>query len=246
MQGIYEIRNKINNKIYIGQSINIEERWQKHGYLLNNYKSDSAHLQHAWDKYGAENFEFNILEEVEDSSLLNDKEIYWIKQKQSNIRQFGYNISGGGGNIITSEETKQKMSKSLKGKFSGEKHHMYGKQHSKETKEKISQAQKGKKLSDEHKQKISEKSKLNKHTEETKQKISNSHKGKIMSEETKNKLSESKKGRIPWNKGKKNIYSEESLEKMKNSKKNKIPWNKGKAWSEEIKNKISNTKKKKD
>jgi group I intron endonuclease len=203
MQGIYEIKNKINNKVYIGQSNNIEWRWQQHGYLLNNYKSDSIHLQHAWDKYGSENFEFSILEEVLDLSLLNEKEIYWINFKQSYLREFGYNISGGGGNTITSEETKQKISQSLKGKFAGEKHHLYGKKHSEETKEKIRQAQIGKKHTEESKKKIGEKSKLNKHTEETKQKISNSHKGKEKSEETKQKISESKKGRIPWNKGKK-------------------------------------------
>ena len=62
-------------------------------------------------------------------------------------------------------------------------------------------------------------------------------------EETKKKISETLKGNIPWNKGKTNIYSEEWRKKQRDAHKGKAPWNKGKQWSEECKQKMSETKK---
>lgn len=70
MVGIYKIRNKINGKIYIGQSIKIEERWKSH--ILNSRQekiTDSSQVIHkAINKYGVENFEFSILEECDEAA----------------------------------------------------------------------------------------------------------------------------------------------------------------------------------
>lgn len=63
--GIYMIRNKVNDKVYIGQSISIEERFCSHKRKLNNKTHDSRHLQYAWNKYGEEAFEFEIICECE-------------------------------------------------------------------------------------------------------------------------------------------------------------------------------------
>ena len=60
--GIYKIENKINHKIYIGQSNDIETRWTHHKWELNNHKHSNNHLQKAWDKFGEENFIFEIVE----------------------------------------------------------------------------------------------------------------------------------------------------------------------------------------
>ena len=58
MIGIYLIRNKINNKVYIGQSIDIEGRWKDH-----KVRKDESAIHLAIQKYGVENFEFEVLQE---------------------------------------------------------------------------------------------------------------------------------------------------------------------------------------
>ncbi len=89
--GIYKITNKINNKVYIGQSINIESRWVHH----RNYNINHSHyaLYQAFDKYGLENFIFEIIELCPQNQL-NDREIYWINYYNS--YQNGYNSTTGG------------------------------------------------------------------------------------------------------------------------------------------------------
>lgn len=59
--GIYQIKNKINNKIYIGSSCDIRKRWSTHNYLLKLNKSNCKILQKAINKYGLENFSFEIV-----------------------------------------------------------------------------------------------------------------------------------------------------------------------------------------
>lgn len=91
--GIYKIENKINGKIYIGQSIEIERRWQKHLSA-----SDDFIVHQAIRKYGKENFIFSILEECELIDL-NEKENYWINFYQSIVPN-GYNMIPGGSNGV--------------------------------------------------------------------------------------------------------------------------------------------------
>ncbi len=93
-----------------------------------------------------------------------------------------------------SEETKRKMSESCKGKFKGEKNPMYGKHHSEEAKNKISEGNRNKKMTEEAKNKISEGNRGKKRSEESKKKYSEAKKGKKRSEETKKKISKSMKG----------------------------------------------------
>ena len=96
--GIYKITNKINKKIYIGQSANIERRWQDHIYA-SQHKTYYGHIKSllypAMKKYGIENFSFEIIEECE-ISLLDEKEKYWISYYRSNESKNGYNILSGG------------------------------------------------------------------------------------------------------------------------------------------------------
>lgn len=89
MIGIYKITNKINGKSYIGQSINIEQRWKEH-----KYKDRPSLIHQAIVKYGVDNFNFEILEECE-QNLLNKKEKYYISFFNT-IAPNGYNVEDGG------------------------------------------------------------------------------------------------------------------------------------------------------
>lgn len=84
--GIYKIENLKNGKIYIGQSIHIEKRWQEHCQP----SSDSL-IGKAIQKYGKENFSFQILKEVDNILLLNDLETEYILKFNSLVPN-GYNI----------------------------------------------------------------------------------------------------------------------------------------------------------
>ena len=93
MIGIYKIINKINNKVYIGQSIDIDRRLKDHISGLNGNYGHNPHFQNAWNKYGEKNFEFEI---VEDTNLLDEREIYYISKYDSNNPDKGYNMMPGG------------------------------------------------------------------------------------------------------------------------------------------------------
>lgn len=68
MIGIYKITNKVNNKIYIGESMDIDERWGKHKIDLQSNCHHSWKLQNDWNKYGEENFTFS-----------NERTFDWVK-----------------------------------------------------------------------------------------------------------------------------------------------------------------------
>ena len=85
--GIYKIENLITGKVYIGQSIHIERRWSEHCQ-----KTSSSLIGKSIQQYGKENFSFQILEEVQDISQLNDIETKYIKKYNSLVPN-GYNIT---------------------------------------------------------------------------------------------------------------------------------------------------------
>lgn len=103
--GIYKIRNKINGKIYIGKSVNLQSRKNSHFYLLRKQKHGNIHLQRSFNKYGAENFEFSIIEIVNEE-FLNEKEIYYIKELKPEY------------NIMKEADNKLRMAQSSKDKLS--------------------------------------------------------------------------------------------------------------------------------
>lgn len=85
--GIYGIVNILNGNTYIGQSVDILNRENGHLHLLKSGKHHNPHLQNAFDCYGSTNFKFVVLELVDNRSLLNEREQYWIDKTPSN-----YNI----------------------------------------------------------------------------------------------------------------------------------------------------------
>ena len=92
MVGIYKITNQLNGKVYIGQSVNIEQRWKRHKQEVKN-GNKTYKLYNAIRKYGIENFSFEVLEECLRDEL-NEKEIYYIKKYNSYCN--GYNSTLGG------------------------------------------------------------------------------------------------------------------------------------------------------
>lgn len=135
--GIYCIENIINNKKYIGQSINIYQRWKHHKSDLNNHRHINDYLQRSWDKYGADNFIFYILEYCEQSQL-DGMEVEYIKKFDTTNETSGYNLNSGGsfGNQIPIEYVRKKMSDNH-ADVSGENNPNYGKHMSDEIKQKM-------------------------------------------------------------------------------------------------------------
>ena len=81
IQGIYKIVNTVNNKVYIGQSINIERRFREH---KRNFKKDlNFPIYNAFKKYEIGNFEFIIIEQVHDVTKLDEREQYWLDYYKS-------------------------------------------------------------------------------------------------------------------------------------------------------------------
>lgn len=127
ISGIYKIINPKGN-IYVGQSINVFSRWRD--YKSMNCK-DQRKLYNSFKKYGVHNHVFELIEECAEAEL-NNKEIYWgiyykvLTRENLNIsignqhrmynEEFGKNVSKKQKGIKFSEERKQNISKSLKGR----------------------------------------------------------------------------------------------------------------------------------
>lgn len=67
--GIYSITNKINNRVYIGSSKDINRRWKQHINDLNKGTHINQSLQDDWRKYGENNFKFNVIRQCDESEL---------------------------------------------------------------------------------------------------------------------------------------------------------------------------------
>lgn len=137
--GIYRITNVLNGKSYIGKTgMNFGDRWDCHRAQLNGGYHDNPHLQHAWNKYGATNFEFCVVQEVDDVDLLNGLERKYIAQYRKNGKCYNILDGGDGGFLLgshLSEEAKIKI---------GEKNraNMTGRKFSNETRARMSESQK--------------------------------------------------------------------------------------------------------
>lgn len=94
MAYIYQIKNKINGKIYVGKTLDLPEyRWKEHIHDYSREGYRDRPLYRAFTKYGIENFEFSVIEQCSDLEV-NDREIYWIEYYGS--FKNGYNATLGG------------------------------------------------------------------------------------------------------------------------------------------------------
>lgn len=175
---IYVATNQANGKKYIGQTAQSLTQRKNHHIRSALLKRYGTHFHRALVKYGADSFEWKIIEECADRNKLNEREKYYISKFGTFTN--GYNMSEGG------------LGHSNMG---GKRHPMYGKHHSQETKQKLHDFNIGKKLSEETKRKIGEASKGRKLSDASRKKISMAHKGKKLSEEVKHKLSVANSGK---------------------------------------------------
>lgn len=175
--GIYKITNVVNGKFYIGSSNNLKKRKREHFWSLDKGNHVNAHLQRAYDKYGKDSFEFDVLEFLNNDENLLEIEQFYIDTTDCCNLSVGYNINeyavGGGlkgennpnfgkkmseeqkekirktllGHHV-SETTKKLMSANRKGKMVGKDNHNFGKPRTKEQKERHSEMLKGRFLGD--------------------------------------------------------------------------------------------------
>lgn len=123
MYNIYVIINKINNKLYVGQTNNIKRRWRNHKYESNRLlrgiplKRKFCAINYAMAKYGVDNFEIEVISSTQTLDDANNEEIFFIEYLNSRV-PFGYNVAGGGKNSLVSTETREKISIANKGKIS--------------------------------------------------------------------------------------------------------------------------------
>lgn len=111
---IYKITNRLNGKVYIGQTtMSLTKRWRDHCSPSN---SRCRLLHRAIQKYGKENFSVEQIDVACDRDELDKKEIYWIQYYDSTNNDKGYNLQSGGTHHEISDETRLKMSISQKGK----------------------------------------------------------------------------------------------------------------------------------
>ena len=91
--GIYKITNQINGKCYIGQSINIQQRWkdERCGAFNPSDVEYNSIKSRAFRKYGLNNFTFEILEECETNEL-NELEALYANLYNSYVPN-GYNVA---------------------------------------------------------------------------------------------------------------------------------------------------------
>lgn len=180
---IYKITNKINGKIYIGQTTqSLTRRWKQH---CNNAKNKRYALRNAIIKYGAINFTVEQIDTAWSREELDQKEIYWIEYYKSMFPN-GYNLTTGGKHCEISEELRVRLSAVNKGK-----------KPSKKCIEQSVKARKGKKLSEEHRKKMGESHKGEKSHFFGRRLYGsdNPRYGKHLSEESKRKISENRKGK---------------------------------------------------
>ena len=136
--GIYSLTNKTTNKKYIGQTVYLNGRKGDHLLNLRRNQHDNDYLQKAFNKYGEDEFIFEVLEVIEklesganDKDRLTEREQYWMDYYNCYDRECGYNINP-----------------------SAEVNYMSGKTHTEEARKKISEAAKGRKMTEEDKERL--------------------------------------------------------------------------------------------
>ena len=217
--GVYKITNTLcpEGKYYIGYSCNVKQRWQKHKSTLRGGKHRNIRMQRAYEKYGSDCFDYEVLQECETEEEAKNVELSYLEDLTIRDKLYNLHYNSSGGDMLTYHpdreqiiekraiEQKKRISEltpeEYKRRFctkTGEKNGMYGRTHTDEVKRLFSEMHKGntyclgKKASQETKDKLSV---------IARQRLGekNPFFGKHHSEETKQKFRESRIGNIPTN-----------------------------------------------
>lgn len=205
VSGIYEIVNRTNGKRYVGSAVDIAQRWRQHRCELGKGRHNPI-LQRAWLKYGAENFEFRIIEYVADKAALIEREQFYLDQMQPE-----YNVAVSAGSnfgVRWSAETKARMGEASKRVWSSpdhrrrmsEVHKAY--EFTPEHKAAISAALSERQITPEHAAKIAANNTSRNKSPEHRAKMSAYWKGRAKTPEQIAKMAETKRGRPAHNRGK--------------------------------------------
>jgi len=208
---IYRIRHIKSNKVYIGSAVDAYNRWSVHLSFLKRNKHHSILLQRAWNKYGGDQFRFEIIEFVKNKNNLIKREQYWMDKYEAANPQKGYNITPTAGSQLGFHPSKESIERGRLKRV--------GFHHTKEACKKISEA--GRRPC----------------KTETKKKISKAQKGiprplssvlkmrgRKLTKEHKLKLSLAKKGKPSGRKGMK--FDEEWCENLSMAHKGQVCWQK--------------------
>jgi len=162
VSGIYLIRNQINVKVYVGQSIHIWRRWYEHkksakrgdkSHLYEHKKSakrgDKSHLYDAIRKYSVEAFTHELFEECQ-PELFDEREAYWMTHYDCRNPNKGYNLMPAGqrGRVMD-DDCRERIASKLRGR-----------KRDPEVVRRIAEKARGKKHSDETKQKFPQRTKV--------------------------------------------------------------------------------------
>lgn len=192
MHYLYRITDTLNNKVYIGQSNKETERWRQHKYYARQEKP-IQYISRAMRKYGVEHFIYEVIACCRTQEDADETETQLIEQYDSQNKERGYNVAPGGDHAWNAG-------------LPPEQQPMYGKHHTEESKQQISEGNIGKVMppvSEETRQKISKA--MTGREISWADKISAAQVGKIVSGETREKQSQAARGRILSDEWKNNI-----------------------------------------
>jgi group I intron endonuclease len=179
---IYKITNRLNGKVYIGQTVNDKKRWTNHKSFA---KQDEPvqYIHRAMKKYGVENFDYEVVAMCQRQQDTDETEKLIICQYDSQNKEHGYNISPGGDPAWNRG-------------LPSEQQPMYGKKQSDYQKQKAYESHIGKTFdhTDETKEKITKSLIGHGVSEKTREKIAEGNRGKFVSQESRDKMSISRIG----------------------------------------------------
>lgn len=187
MHYLYKIMDSLNNKVYIGQTVDTNARWLKHKSYARS-GNPVQYIHRAIAKYGIENFTFEVIASCKTQDDVNILEDVVIQQYDSRNKELGYNLNAGGFNGSHAEETKQKIREATFKQIAEKGHPALGTKRTEEEKAKMKEIQLNRNLD---------------YTPEIRQKMSESHIGIKDSEET--KLKKALKAKLRWDKRKKEM-----------------------------------------
>jgi len=224
--GIYKITCTPTGKIYIGSAKNLRKRWHGHCWALNAKRHPNTYLQHAWDRYGADAFTFDILELVMFPEYLTEREQHYLDALHPYDMTIGFNLTRGAGSTLGrnhSPETRRKLSERAQQRTPA----------SAETRQKISEANRGQKRTPEQRQKLSEALKRRPpESEESRRKRATKMRGRKLTPEHRQKVSAAGRGRKATDKARQNMkiaqqnrppITDETRQKMRTAQQNRSP-----------------------